>query len=691
MDQEAFVTTVMAVVSLLFVAALSALLMKRIRFPYTVGLVIVGVGIAFLADDHPELGEALDNLKLETAMIMFLFVPILIFESAFKMDVRLLVRNLLPAFVLAGPGLLISTALIGWLVHVFTQLPLGSALVFGCLISATDPVAVIALFRDVGAPKRLNILVEGESVFNDATAIVSFQIILAVMATGILDTRTVLEGVGGFFAVFLGGLAVGLAFGYTMVRAIPYIGDEPLIHITLTLTTAYGAFIVADHFLHASGIMAVLGAGLTIGYYGPGRFKQRVKDYLEIFWEDAAFVANSLIFLMLGLSEKVFLTHTHANVSGLLVPVLIVILIVVMVRSAVVFGLAPLLNAVPGASAIPRTYQTVMFWGGLRGAVAIALAMSLPPHFPFRWQIIDFTFGVTLFTLLFNGTTMGWLIRRLGLDKPSPVLEFMGAYANAAADRAALERLNAYRPVSNVSTQALARLKDDYASRTKEADLRLDRLRQELGGHRSQRRRLLWLRAFAVQRKVYRERFDNGILGLESLHELEWNSENARFHPDTGVPIRSDDRLLPADKTSGVLRRFAREVLPGVPPVRRWLEHRMLLVAEEAAAVAAASREVRGELAQLQEFSLADEEDLNACAAYFDELESLASARLAYIETQYPRAGDVLYGRLLNKMAFDKERDVIKQLALEGEIPEILAERIEHEMGEDGEGDRKSR
>jgi CPA1 family monovalent cation:H+ antiporter len=680
-DEEAFVTTVMSVVALLFVAALSALLMKRIRFPYTVGLVIVGVGIAFLADDHPELGEALEGLKLETAMIMFLFVPILIFESAFKMDVRLLVRNLVPALVFAGPGLLISTALIGTLVHVVTQLPLGSALVFGCLISATDPVAVIALFKDVGAPKRLNILVEGESVFNDATAIVTFQIILAVMATGILDTRTILEGVGGFFAVFLGGLAVGLAFGYAMVRAIPYIGDEPLIHITLTLTTAYGAFIVADHVLHASGIMAVLGAGLTIGYYGPGRFKQRVKDYLEIFWEDAAFVANSLIFLMLGLSEKVFLTHTHANVSGLLVPVLIVILVVVSARAAIVFGLTPLMNAIPGATSVTGAYRVVMFWGGLRGAVAIALAMSLPIHFPFRWQIIDFTFGVTLFTLLVNGTTMGWLIRRLGLDRPSPVSELMGAYASAAADRAALERLNAYQPVSNVSNEALARLREDYAEKAQKAETRLAELRQDLAEHRWQRRKLLWVRAFAVQRKVYRQRFEDGILGLESLHELEWALDNARLDPQTGSPKGADDRLLPADKTSGMLQRFAREILPGVPLVRRWLDHRMLLVAEESAAIAAGSRAVQSALEQLQDFSLAEAEDVESCAAYFRELERMAAARLEFIESQCPRAGDILYRRMLRKMAFDRERDVVKQLALTGDIPETLAERLDNEMG----------
>jgi CPA1 family monovalent cation:H+ antiporter len=260
----------MSVVGLLFVAAVSAVVTQRIRFPYTVGLVVIGVAVAFFADDYPDLAHALDTLKLEPVMIMFLFIPILIFESAFNMDVPVLMRNLIPSLTLAGPGLLLSTALIGSLIHLLTPLPLESALIFGCLISATDPVAVIALFKDVGAPKRLNTLMEGESVFNDATAIVTFQIILAVIATGLIDAQTVVGGVVDFFLVFFGGLLVGLGFGWLVVQAIPLIGNQPLIHITLTLVSAYGAFIVADHFLNASGIMAVLSAGLTIGYYGFG-------------------------------------------------------------------------------------------------------------------------------------------------------------------------------------------------------------------------------------------------------------------------------------------------------------------------------------------------------------------------------------------------------------------------------------
>jgi CPA1 family monovalent cation:H+ antiporter len=150
-----------------------------------------------------------------------------------------------------------------------TPLPLESTLIFGCLISATDPVAVIALFKDVGAPKRLTSLMEGESVFNDATAIVTFQIILAVLATGIFDSTSVNEGVLHFFAVFFGGLAVCIGFGWLLTKTIPLVGNQPLAHVTLTLVTAYGAFIAAEHFLHASGIIAVLAAGLMVGYRTP--------------------------------------------------------------------------------------------------------------------------------------------------------------------------------------------------------------------------------------------------------------------------------------------------------------------------------------------------------------------------------------------------------------------------------------
>lgn len=687
MGDEAFVTTVMSVVSLLFVAALSAVIMKRIHFPYTVGLVVVGVGIAFIADDHPELNHALDGLKLESAMIMFLFVPILIFESAFKMDVRLLLRNVVPSLVFAGPGLLLSAALIGTLVHWLTPLPLASALIFGCLISATDPVAVIALFKDVGAPPRLNTLVEGESVFNDATAIVTFQIALAVVATGILDVHTVLGGVGTFFAVFLGGLVVGLVFGYAMVRAIPVIGDDPLIHITLTLTTAYGAFIVADHFLNASGIMAVLGAGLTIGYYGPSHYKQRVRDYLTVFWEDAAFVANSLIFLMLGLSEKVFLAQSHNNVSGMVVPVLIVIGLVVLTRAVVVFGLTPVLNALPRAEPISWAYRAVMFWGGLRGAVAIALAMSLPPEFPFRWQIIDFTFGVTLFSLLVHGTTMSWLIQRLELDRPTPVDELMAAYTRAIAHRQALDRLNDYRPVFDAGSRAITRLRADYTDRAREADDRLQRLRGRIAASPGERTRLLWVRAFAIQRQELRRRVENGLLTIESLHDLESALNTVILDPTTGTPLQPGHTLLPLTAGKHPLNRLLR-ALPDLPWLRRWRNQRPFHYAEELAALTAASRAVVEELPRLRDFSQTGAEDVSTCREFFDDIGRKAAQRLEDLAAQTPHASEVVYRRLVDRAAFERRLDAVQGLVRSGGIPEQIAVQVEQELDEERSGVR---
>ena len=674
MEHEAFVTTVMAVVALLFVAAVSAVVTKRIRFPYTVGLVVIGVAVAFFADDYPELSHSLDVLKLEPVMIMFLFIPILIFESAFNMDVPVLMRNLVPSLTLAGPGLLISTGLIGGLIYLLTPLPFESALIFGCLISATDPVAVIALFKEVGAPKRLNILMEGESVFNDATAIVTFQIILAVIATGILDVETITGGIIDFFAVFFGGLLVGLVFGWLVVRTIPLIGNQPLVHITFTLVTAYGAFIVADHFLRASGIMAVLSAGLTIGYYGPSLYKQKVHDYLEMFWDDAAFVANSLIFLMLGLSEKVFLAHIHSNPEGLLYPVLIAIAVVIMARFAVVNSLVPALNLVPGAKPIDHRYRVILSWGGLRGAVAIALAMSLPKHFPYRWQIIDFTFGVTLFTLLVNGTTMSWIIQRLGLNRPSPALEYLGAYAAVEAARGVLERLLAHKPVIPISQELRDSITAPHRLELERAEARLNALHSKLGANRAKRRKLLWLQAFAVQRKTYLHHLEDGLLSRRAQQALERDLKNKSISVDREQGPVVEDQRLPSDRRDGLgVLRVLQQVFPKIPWVDRFQRRRIEAITEESLAVIAGAAAVTAEMDRLRHFAGADEQDVTECANYYRHLEDMARARLDMLTESYAGAAEMMRNRMVARVVYDARLDVINELERTGELPAELA------------------
>ena len=240
MPEEGVVTTVVGIIGLLLIAAATAIGLKRARLPYTVGLVLVGLVLGGVAHRTPLL-EPFQQLTLSPELILFVFLPTLIFESAFNLDFRLLSRNLAPVLTLAAPGLLISTAIVGGMVSWLTPLDLGPALLFGALISATDPVAVIALFKEVGAPKRLAILVEGESLFNDATAIVLFGIIFGVLQGGTLDAATVGDGVLEFAFVFLGGLVVGAAIGYIMIRSIALAEDEPLVEVALSTVVAYAA------------------------------------------------------------------------------------------------------------------------------------------------------------------------------------------------------------------------------------------------------------------------------------------------------------------------------------------------------------------------------------------------------------------------------------------------------------------
>ena len=680
MHSEAFVTTVMVVVALLFLASISAVIAARIKFPFTIGLVVVGVLVAFLADDMPEVAHALDAFKLEPVMIMFLFVPILIFESAFSMDVRVMMKNIVPVLTLAGPGLLISTGIIGGLIWLLTPLPLESALIFGCLISATDPVAVIALFKEMGAPKRLTMLMEGESVFNDATAIVTFQIILGVVAIGILDFQTITGGVIDFFVVFFGGLAVGLVIGWLVVQAIPLVGNQPLVHITLTLVSAYGAFIIADHVLATSGIMAVLATGMTIGYYAPTRHRRQVHEYLKLFWEDAAFVANSLIFLMLGLSEKVFLGHAGKNPEGLLYPVLIAIAVVLFSRFVVVFSLVPLVNRWGGIPPVSRGYQTVLAWGGLRGAIAIALAISLPSHFPYRWQIIDFTFGVVLFTLIVNGTTMKYVMDRFGLTKPAPLDALLAAFGQLEAERAALDRLETHRTDPPLDAAVRADHLARQSARVDAARVEFDARLAEAADSRDGRREVLWLQSFAVQRKVYLERAQDGLLTTWASTAAEDDLRQRPIPPRGAVP---PTLRLPSHRKS-LLRGAARiwALLTGQSARER--TQRALALTEESSAAVAAAHRVLSEMGKMADTAHADPEDVADCTRYYEAQSAAAEALYQQVCAAHVAAREAVEHRVMDRLAQDARKDRLEDLAARGDLPETLAEDLRERLGSRG-------
>lgn len=423
---EQFLNVETLVIELLLVVSLVAIAVRRLSIPYTVALVVVGLLITW--QQPLEVG-------LTPELILALFVPPLVFEAAFHLNLSELQRNLSAILLLAVPGVIVTTLIVAGLLvwGGVTALPL--ALVFGALIAATDPIAVVALFRALGAPKRLSVLVEGESLLNDGTAVVVYSLVVAAAVTGQWDA---LQGLTDFVRVAAGGTVIGLVLGWLISRIIARV-DDYLIEITLTTVLAFGSYLIAER-LHFSGVLAVVAAGLVNGNLGPQGMSPTTRVVLFNFWEYVAFLANSLVFLLIGL---------EVNVPALIVvwqPVLWAIAAVFAARLVVVYGLSWVANR--AREPIPLRWQHVLAWGGLRGAISLALALSLPAELgPGRELLRAMAFGVVLFTLLVQATTMRPFVRRLGIIvRSNAQIEYEFRHARLAAWRAGARHLdNLYR------------------------------------------------------------------------------------------------------------------------------------------------------------------------------------------------------------------------------------------------------
>ncbi len=408
------------VIALLFVAVLVGIVAHRLRVPYTVGLVLMGLTMT--------IWEQVD-VQIAPNLILALLVPPLIFEAAFHLNINDLRRNLAPILALAIPGVIITTLIVGGIVAWGTGLALPIAMVFGSLVAATDPVSVVSLFRTMGVPKRLQVLLEGESLFNDGTAIVVFDLVV-VLAASEASHFNLASSVVEFVRVSGGGLVVGLLLGALISQMISRI-DDYLIETTLTSVLAYGAYLIAE-ILGVSGVLAVVAAGLINGNIGPRGMSPTTRIVVFNFWEYAGFLANSFIFLLIGL--QIHLPVLYQNWQ-MIVWAIVAILIA---RAIGVYGLSWFEKEIP-----PR-WRHVLYWGGLRGAISLALALSLPASLPQASpQLQAMAFGVVLFTLLVQGFTMKPLVTQLKLTERSESQdEYERRHARAVATRHAYEHLS---------------------------------------------------------------------------------------------------------------------------------------------------------------------------------------------------------------------------------------------------------
>lgn len=419
----------------------------------------------------------------------------------------------MPVLVLAVPGLALSTAIIGGLLWLVTPFDLPSALLLGAILSATDPVAVISLFKNLGVPARLTILVEGESLFNDATAIVAARILLGVVVGGyFLTPATALESAVGFLTVFIGGALVGwvlaLLFGWVLGR----VEGDTFIETSLTTVLAYLSFIVAEHSLHVSGVMATVAAGLTMGSWGRTKISASVAEYIEHFWEYMANLANALIFLLVGLRVDLGALYDSLDILVWVIPAMLIS------RAAVVFGLVPLVGRLPGSAPVGRPYQAVMYWGGLRGAIALAIVLSLE-NFAHAEIFVALVMGAVLFTLLVQAMTIEGLVHRLGLDKP-PMADRLGRIEGLlSAKHRALERIPELKFGGLFSARIADGLENELNAESKTLQADLEELRyQELDT--AEERQLIYARAFAAERTIFYELFSKGSLSERAYRDL---------------------------------------------------------------------------------------------------------------------------------------------------------------------------
>jgi CPA1 family monovalent cation:H+ antiporter len=378
----------------LLIAVIVAMTVRRLKIPYTIGLVLTGIVLA--VSPFPS-----DDISITKDLIFTIFLPPLIYEAAIYIKWQELRRDLPVILTLATVGVFLSAIVTAVGMHYLAQWRWESAILFGVLIAATDPVSVIATFKEASVHGRLRLLVEAESLFNDGAAAITFSIAL-VFATG--GSITPLGTLQSLVITVTGGVLCGvLVAGSVLLLAGRT--DDHLIELTLTAVAAYGSFLLAEHF-HLSGVLASLVAGLLTGNVGSlGSFTDKGREAVLSFWEFIAFIVNSLIFMLIGIRAA------YQDFTNLLLPITVAIVMLFAGRALAIYPLSALFWR--SALQVSLNHQHILFWGGLRGALALALALGLPSEFPERDAIIAVAFAVVGYSIFVQGLTIVPLLRKL--------------------------------------------------------------------------------------------------------------------------------------------------------------------------------------------------------------------------------------------------------------------------------------
>lgn len=516
------------VVLMLLVASAVAMVTRRLRIPYTVALVVAGLILSVIRSNfYPEFDL---GLHLTKELLFVVLLPVLIYEAAFHLELRHFLSNWKAIVTLAVPGLLAGILLCGLAIHggllaIHYPFTLGGALLVATVVAATDPVGVISLLRATRAPRRLSVLMEGESLLNDGVAVVAFNVVLVALGLSAVQDQVTTTWLFKFLAwELLGAVLLGGGLGFFMAWLTSKV-DDHLIEITLSTIGAFGSFIVAEK-VHASGVIACLVAGMLAGNFG-AKYGMSASTRVAVvsFWEYACFVANSIIFLLIGLDvDPVDLLKEW--------PAMLITWAAMLVSRAVfVYATLPQIARLEGGH--PRGFGTVVVWGGIRGGIAMVLALSIPRDFELRGLAVNCIFGASLLTILVQSTTMGRLLEKLGLSSDRRAYEIVERMrGRLRALQAALSYLERQREIGVIpqavydEAQVELQREAEALQREQEASRDMvDMVRQE--EVLALRRKLLLVRKESLRQASVDGAIDPDVMRVlvgeldEKLHDLE--------------------------------------------------------------------------------------------------------------------------------------------------------------------------
>lgn len=499
----------LAFVLLFAIATAVAIAARYFKFPYTVALVVAGVALGAVHLFEPP--------HLTKELLFAIILPGLLFEAAFHVEFRKFWKNKLTIHAMAIPGVVAAGALTALILtpvveglHFAEGFSFIHAMVFAAVIVSTDPIAVVGLFKALGAPKRLAILVEGESLLNDGSAVVLFGLMVAV-ALG--APFTVGGAIWGFVKVAGTGALIGAAVGYAVSQVIKRV-DDAMVEITLTVIAAYGSFVVAEHF-HYSGVIATVVAGMLCGNWAARlSMSPTTRVAVASFWEYLAFALNSVVFLLIGLEVKL------ASLLASWKPILVAYVAVLVGRAVVVYSVSGLLRFT--AERVPWKWSAVLTWSGLRGGISMVLVLGLPADFPHRELMVNMTFGVVVLSIIVQGLTMAPLLKKLGITGTKDVYQeqYERARGRLGAIHAALAALESIRRSREIPVDVLEPVERDYQQKAAAVEQELAALKQQTTRFHEEEEQEVLRRMLIVEKDSLLAAYQKGAIGKEVYEQL---------------------------------------------------------------------------------------------------------------------------------------------------------------------------